>query len=106
VNSAENIESREAKPNNMASQFVETNGLRLHVMAAGPAQGELVILLHGFPEFWYAWRRQIPALAAAGFHVLAPDQRGYNLSDKPHALRDYNLDALAQDVLALGGGIE
>lgn len=58
-----------------------------------------VILLHGFPEFWYGWRNQIPALAAAGFHVTAPDQRGYNLSDKPRRLRDYRLNHLAEDVV-------
>ena len=62
---------------------VETTGIRLNVAQAGPANGPLVILLHGFPEFWYGWRKQIPALAAAGFRVWAPDQRGYNLSDKP-----------------------
>ena len=63
-------------------RFVEANGLRFHVVtseAAGgrPARG-LVLLLHGFPEFWYSWRRQIPALASAGFEVAAPDMRGYN----------------------------
>ncbi|NIP80774.1 MAG: alpha/beta fold hydrolase, partial [Gemmatimonadetes bacterium] len=49
-------------------------------------EGPLVVLLHGFPEFWYSWRRQIRALAEAGYRVLAPDQRGYNLSDKPPGL--------------------
>src|SRR5437868_5371474 len=57
------------------------NGVRLHYVEAG--DGPLVVLLHGFPEFWFSWRRQIPALAAAGFRVLAPDLRGYNESDKP-----------------------
>jgi len=60
-----------------------------------------MILLHGFPEFWYGWRYQIEALAQAGFRVLAPDQRGYNLSDKPKSVRDYNLDQLAADVVGL-----
>jgi pimeloyl-ACP methyl ester carboxylesterase len=60
-----------------------------------------VILLHGFPEFWYAWRNQIPALAAAGFRVWAPDQRGYNLSDKPRRVRDYTIDKLAADIVGL-----
>jgi pimeloyl-ACP methyl ester carboxylesterase len=81
--------------------FVETNGIRLHVAQAGPAKGRLVILLHGFPEFWYGWRRQIPFLAEHGFRVWAPDQRGYNLSDKPPRVRDYSLDELAGDVVGL-----
>src|SRR4051794_5780783 len=78
-----------------------TNGVTLHAVAAGPTDGPLVILLHGFPEFWYGWRHQIEPLAAAGFRVLAPDQRGYNLSSKPEGLRAYTLDVLADDVLGL-----
>ena len=58
------------------------NGLDLHVVEAGDASAPLLILLHGFPEFWWAWRKQITPLAEAGYHV-APDMRGYNLSDKP-----------------------
>ncbi len=77
------------------------NGITLHVVEAGPADGPLVILLHGFPEFWYGWRHQIEALANAGYRVLAPDQRGYNLSDKPKEIAAYNLDALAADVIGL-----
>ncbi|HEV2853320.1 MAG TPA: alpha/beta hydrolase [Thermoanaerobaculia bacterium] len=80
---------------------VETNGLRLHAVEAGPEGGPLVILLHGFPEFWYGWRKQIAPLAAAGYHVLVPDQRGYNLSDKPRRISAYRLDALALDVVGL-----
>jgi pimeloyl-ACP methyl ester carboxylesterase len=73
----------------------------LHVAEAGPLDGPAVILLHGFPEFWFGWRHQIDALADAGFHVIAPDQRGYNLSDKPKAIADYDLDPLAADILGL-----
>lgn len=80
---------------------VPTNGLRLNVAQAGPEAGPLVILLHGFPEFWYGWRKHIPALAMAGYRVWAPDQRGYNLSDKPPRVRDYRLDLLAGDVAGL-----
>jgi pimeloyl-ACP methyl ester carboxylesterase len=80
---------------------IETNGIRLHAVEAGPEGGPLLILLHGFPELWYGWRHQIGPLAAAGFHVLAPDQRGYNLSDKPRSVAGYNLDALALDVVGL-----
>jgi pimeloyl-ACP methyl ester carboxylesterase len=75
------------------------NGVRLHYVEAG--SGPLVVLLHGFPEFWYSWRYQIPALAAAGYHVVAPDLRGYNTSEKPPGVRSYMLDTLTDDVLGL-----
>ena len=78
-----------------------TNGINLHVVMAGPSDGPLVLLLHGFPEFWYGWRRQIPALAAAGYHVWAPDQRGYNRSDKPAGVAAYGIETLAKDVVGL-----
>lgn len=83
------------------SHYVKTNGIQLHVLKAGPLDGPLVILLHGFPEFSYAWRYQIPALANAGFQVWAPDQRGYNLSDKPKGIESYTLDELAKDLVGL-----
>jgi pimeloyl-ACP methyl ester carboxylesterase len=75
--------------------------VRLHVVEHGPADGAPLVLLHGFPEFWYAWRGQLEALAAAGFRVLVPDLRGYNLSDKPRTVRAYALDRLTQDVFGL-----
>lgn len=80
---------------------IQTNGVALHVAQAGPADGPPVILLHGFPEYWGGWAKQIPALAAAGYRVWAPDQRGYNLSSKPAGLRTYDIDALARDVVGL-----
>jgi pimeloyl-ACP methyl ester carboxylesterase len=80
---------------------VATNGISLHVAEAGPANGPLVILLHGFPEFWFCWRSQIGPLADAGFHVVVPDQRGYNLSDKPRGIAAYDLDQLAKDIIGL-----
>lgn len=80
---------------------VQTNGIALHVAQAGNRDDPLVILLHGFPEFWYEWRKQIPTIADAGYWVWAPDQRGYNLSDKPKAIAAYNLDELAADILGL-----
>lgn len=85
----------------MPSQFIETNGIKLHVLTDGPADGTPVILLHGFPEFHYGWRKQVPALAEAGFRVIAPDQRGYNLSDKPKGVSAYHVDTLARDVIGL-----
>lgn len=81
--------------------YLETNSLRLHAVQAGPEDGPLVILLHGFPEFWYGWVKQIEPLALAGFRVLAVDQRGYNLSDKPQGLDAYRLDQPARDVIGL-----
>jgi len=85
----------------MDHQQITTNGINLHVVQDGPSTGRLVILLHGFPEFWYGWRRQIPYLAAAGYRVWAPDQRGYNISDKPEGIAAYTLDELAADVIGL-----
>jgi pimeloyl-ACP methyl ester carboxylesterase len=82
---------------------VSTNGIRLHVVESGPEDGLPVILLHGFPEFWYGWRHQIGPLADAGFRVLAPDQRGYADSEKPGPVSAYALDTLADDVAGLIG---
>jgi len=76
--------------------FVETNNIRLHCVTQG--QGDLVLLLHGFPEFWYSWRYQIPALARH-FKVVVPDLRGYNDSDKPES--GYDLDTLSADIRGL-----
>ncbi|MBV8071502.1 MAG: alpha/beta hydrolase [Acidobacteriaceae bacterium] len=75
--------------------------VKLHAVAAGPKDGPLAILLHGFPEFWYCWRKQIAPLAAAGLRVIVPDQRGYNLSSKPGRVRDYALPCMTSDVIAI-----
>jgi epoxide hydrolase 4 len=85
----------------MDSTFIETNGVKLRVVQEGPEDGPLVILLHGFPEFAYSWRRQIPYLVSKGFRVWAPDQRGYNLSDKPEEIISYTTKELAADVVGL-----
>lgn len=76
--------------------------ISLHYAEMGPADGPLVILLHGFPDTCLGWSHQMPALAKAGFHVVAPDQRGYGLSGKPKGVRAYDLDELADDIVALG----
>jgi epoxide hydrolase 4 len=76
----------------------DLGGLRLHYVTAG--SGPLLLLLHGFPEFWYSWRHQIPALAPH-FTVVAPDLRGYNDSDKPPGVSSYSIRLLAADVQAL-----
>lgn len=81
--------------------FADLEDVRLHYVEAGNPKGPLIILLHGFPEFWYSWRYQIPQLVEMGFHVLAPDMRGYNLSSKPSAPESYGSDYLSRDVAAL-----
>jgi pimeloyl-ACP methyl ester carboxylesterase len=87
----------------VAHRYADLGGVRLHYVEAG--EGPLVVLLHGFPEFWFSWRFQIPALAEAGFRVVAPDMRGYNLSDKPKGVESYALERLARDVERLIGAL-
>ncbi|MBV9336632.1 MAG: alpha/beta hydrolase [Solirubrobacterales bacterium] len=79
--------------------YADLSGARIHYVEAG--DGPMVVLLHGFPEFWYSWRRQIPALARAGLRVIAPDMRGYNLSSKPRDVSLYEPRRLAHDLREL-----
>ena len=81
--------------------FISTNGIRLHTIQSGPADGPVVVLLHGFPEYWRGWAKQIAPLAQTGYRVVVPDQRGYNLSDKPAKVQDYRIDQLVKDVVGL-----
>lgn len=81
--------------------YIKTNGITLHVAQVGPVSGPPLIMLHGFPEYWGAWRHQLPAFAQVGYRVWAPDQRGYNLSDKPPDVADYRTELLVADVLGL-----
>jgi pimeloyl-ACP methyl ester carboxylesterase len=85
----------------LTREFIDVGEIKLHTVLAGPPDGPLVVLLHGFPEFWYGWRNQILPLAQAGFRVAAPDQRGYNRSAKPRELSAYRVDRLAGDVIGL-----
>jgi pimeloyl-ACP methyl ester carboxylesterase len=80
-------------------RMIETNGIRLHVAEQG--EGPLVILCHGFPECWYSWRHQLPALAKAGFRAVAPDLRGYGLSDRPEGVEKYTILDDIGDVVGL-----
>jgi pimeloyl-ACP methyl ester carboxylesterase len=80
-------------------RFIKTNNIQMHIAEQG--QGKLVILCHGFPESWYSWRHQLSALAEAGFHVVAPDQRGYGQTDRPAAIEDYNIFELVGDIVGL-----
>jgi pimeloyl-ACP methyl ester carboxylesterase len=84
-----------------AERFVDTNGVTLRVTEAGDRGAPVVVLAHGFPELAYSWRHQVQALAGAGFHVLAPDQRGYGGSSRPTAIEDYDIVALTGDLVGL-----
>jgi pimeloyl-ACP methyl ester carboxylesterase len=79
--------------------YAEVGDVRLHYVEAG--EGPLIVLLHGFPEFWFGWRLQIAPLVAAGFRVVAPDTRGYNLSSRPAGVAAYTADKLAADIRGL-----
>jgi pimeloyl-ACP methyl ester carboxylesterase len=80
-------------------RFVETNGIRMHLAEQGT--GPLVVLLHGFPESWYSWRHQLQALADAGFHAVAPDQRGYGQTSAPEEIDKYTQLHLVGDVIGV-----
>ena len=84
--------------------FIETNGIRMAVHEQG--EGPSVVLLHGFPELAFSWRYQLPALAQAGFRAIAPDQRGYGLSDVPANVRDYRIEELIADIHGLLDALE
>ncbi|MFN2577339.1 MAG: alpha/beta fold hydrolase [Pyrinomonadaceae bacterium] len=87
-------------PSVIRRNYAKVGDLSLHYAECGAEHEELVILLHGFPEFWYSWRHQLPVLGAR-FHVVAPDMRGYNLSDKPARVENYRIDRLVADVVGL-----
>lgn len=80
-------------------RIIDTNSIKMHIAEQG--QGPLVVLCHGFPELWYSWRHQLPALAEAGYHVVAPDQRGYGQTERPDAIEAYNLFQLTGDIVGL-----
>ena len=80
---------------------LDVRGLRMHIAEAGPVQGPLVVLLHGFPESWYSWRHQLTALAEAGFPAVAPDPRGYGQTGRPARVDEYTILHLAGDVTGL-----
>ena len=80
-------------------RFIETNGIRMHIAEKG--SGPLVLMCHGFPESWYSWRHQIEALAAAGYHAVAPDMRGYGQTDQPEGIDQYSLMHLVGDMVGV-----
>jgi epoxide hydrolase 4 len=79
----------------------DINGIALHVVLAGPASGKPLVFLHGFPEFWFGWRHQIDHFVSSGYRLIIPDQRGYNLSEKPAGIASYSIDLLAKDVVGV-----
>src|ERR1700732_587236 len=85
-------------------RMIESNGIRLNIAEQG--EGPPVLLCHGFPESWYSWRHQLGALAAAGFHAVAPDMRGYGKSDAPEAIDQYTLFHLVGDMVGLLDALE
>jgi pimeloyl-ACP methyl ester carboxylesterase len=91
----------DAPPPPVETLSIAANGLRFHALAAGPAHGPLVLLLHGFPETSHGWRRQMGPLAAAGWRVVAPDQCGVGLSSKPAGIASYRVHVLAADIVAI-----
>lgn len=88
----------------VTTEYRTVNGTRLHTVVAGDPADPLVVLLHGFPEFWYGWHEQIGPLVDAGYRVLVPDQRGYNLSEKPQSVGAYRQEQLSRDIVELVEG--
>jgi epoxide hydrolase 4 len=86
-------------------EYITTNGIRLHTVLAGPEDGDPVFLLHGFPDAWFGWEAHIKPLTDAGFRVIVPDQRGYNLSDKPKGYANYTMSTLVDDILGLADAL-
>ncbi|QHT70574.1 alpha/beta hydrolase [Rhodocytophaga rosea] len=83
------------------SRTYQVNGIDLHVIEKGHKGQPVIIFLHGFPEFWYGWQKQMEYFAEKGFHVIVPDQRGYNMSSKPQSISSYRITTLAEDILQL-----
>ncbi|GGK86337.1 alpha/beta fold hydrolase [Rufibacter glacialis] len=82
-------------------KYYRTNGMELHTVEAGSPTGKVILFLHGFPEFWYGWRKQLAFFAEKGFRAVAPDQRGYGLSSKPQGVKAYTIDQITQDIVDL-----
>ena len=95
-------DQQSVKTDGITHRFVEANGIRMHFADQG--EGPLVVLLHGFPESWYSWRHQLPALAAAGYHAVAPDLRGYGQTDRPEGVEKYSQLHLVGDVDTAAAG--
>lgn len=85
----------------LQDKYYQVNNIRLHVVEAGNPEGKILLLLHGFPEFWWGWRYQISYFVEKGFRVVVPDQRGYNLSSIPSGKKQYKMEELSDDIATL-----
>lgn len=99
IDLARDVRPHGAPPAEITHRSIRTNGISMHIAEAG--RGFPVVMLHGFPELWYSWRHQLPALAAAGFHAVAPDLRGYGDTDVPADVARYSMKELTADVAGL-----
>ncbi|MEC8437548.1 MAG: alpha/beta fold hydrolase, partial [Pseudomonadota bacterium] len=85
----------------ITNRRIASNGIELNIAEQGKDDAPLIVMLHGFPESWFSWRHQFAPLAAAGYHVVAPDMRGYGESDKPSAITAYNQVEIVNDIKGL-----
>ena len=88
-----------AQVTSLKHRFIQVNGIKMHIAEQG--EGPLIVLAHGWPELWYSWRHVLPALAAAGYHAVAPDMRGYGQTDAPPNIQDYTQFQFVGDVVGL-----
>jgi pimeloyl-ACP methyl ester carboxylesterase len=88
-----------AQVSSIKHRFIQVNGIKMHLAEQG--EGPLIVLAHGWPELWYSWRHVLPALAAAGYHAVAPDMRGYGQTDAPPNIQDYTQFQLVGDMVGL-----
>jgi pimeloyl-ACP methyl ester carboxylesterase len=98
---SEQFTPEQLTPDQFTHEQIPSNGIELHVVSAGPPDGQPVVLCHGFPEIWYSWRHQLVALGAAGYRVFAPDLRGYGGSSRPTMVDQYGSDNLTADLTGL-----
>lgn len=97
----EDFAMEESMVDGISFKFIQSNGIKMRVAEAGPPDGPTVLLVHGWPESWYSWRHQIPALASAGYHVVVPEMRGYGKTDAPEPVEDYDIVTLAGDMVGV-----
>ncbi|NQU65318.1 MAG: alpha/beta hydrolase [SAR324 cluster bacterium] len=88
----------------LSQRFIKTNGIQIRITEMG--EGPLVLMIHGWPESWYSWRHQMVALADAGYHVVAPDMRGYGKSDAPETIADYDIEHISKDIIGILDALE
>jgi pimeloyl-ACP methyl ester carboxylesterase len=99
LTSLEMLQRADAQLHQPAMRYIESNGIKMRLAEAG--SGPLVIFVHGWPESWYCWRNQLPAMAAAGYRAVAPDMRGYGKTEKPQAVEDYDIQHLTADLVGI-----